>query len=235
MQRRILYIFSFVCVILSLVSCSSGTSPTQTPVHQSPTSVTVAVQVPPTVPAVPKGTVLYRANWSRGLDGWQGPKAWSVVGGQLVTNSLTSTSIVVPYRPTVANYAIETRVQFAQVLVNVHNGFVIYADDQPGKDGYEAQMYQFALREPSLPPPGYADIATDQLDTSVGFQQIDFVPATIWHTYRIEVQGNQATLFVDGAKVSRSTSTLNALSNGPLGLLSMGFALRVSSFTITAL
>lgn len=235
MQRRILYIFSFVCVILSLIACSSDTSPTQTLVHQSQGSVTAPVQVSPTVPAVPAGTVLYRADWSHGLDGWQGPGAWTVVGGQLETNSLTNTSIVVPYRPVVANYAIETRVQFARVLVNIHNGFIIYADDQPGKDGYEAQMYQFALREPSLPPPGYADIATDKLDMSAGFQQIDFVPATNWHTYRIEVQGNQATLFVDGTWVSRSTSTLNALSNGPLGLQSMGFALRVSSFTITAL
>lgn len=235
MQKRILYIFSFVCVILSLVACSSSTSPTQAPVHQSPPLVTATVQVSPTVPAMPEGTVLYRANWSHGLDGWQGPKAWTVVGGQLVTNSLTNTSIVVPYRPTVANYAIETRVQFAQMLVNVHNGFIIYADDQPGKDGYEAQVYQLALREPSLPPPGYIDIATDQLDMNAGFQQLDFVPASIWHTYRIEVQGNQATLFVDGTQLSRSVSTLNALSTGPLGLQSMGFALRVSSFTITAL
>lgn len=235
MQRRMLYFFSFVCVILSLVACSSSNSPTQAPVHPSPTSVTATVQVSPTAPAVPKGTVLYRANWSHGLDGWQGPKAWSVVGGQLVTNSLTSTSIVVPYRPTVANYALETRVQFARVLVNIHNNFTIYANDEPGKDGYEAQVYQLALREPSLPPPGYADIATDKLDMSAGFQQVDFVPATIWHTYRIEVQGNQATLFVDGTKLSRSISTLNAISNGPLGLLSMGFALRVSSFTITTL
>ena len=232
MQKRILYIFSFVCVVLSLVACSSNASSTQAPVHQSPTSVTATIQASP---AVPKGTVLYHADWSHGLDGWQGPKAWSVVGGQLETNSLTNTSIVAPYKPVVANYVIETRVQFARVLVNIHNGFTIYANDEPGKDGYEAQIYQLALREPSLPPPGYIDIATDQLDMSAGFQQLDFVPASIWHVYRIEVQGDQATLFVDGTKLSRSISKLNALSNGPLGLQSMGFALRVSSFTITAL
>lgn len=234
MQRRILYIFSFVCVILSLVACSSNASLTPAPVHQSP-SVSVSVQAAPTVLAVPAGTVLYQANWSHGLDGWQGPKVWSVVGGQLETNSLTNTSIVVPYRPVVANYAIETRVQFARVLVNIHNGFTIYANAEPGKDGYEAQIYQLALREPSLPPPGYVDIATDQLDMNAGFQQLDFVPASTWHTYRIEVQGDQATLFVDGTKLSRSVSKLNALSNGPLGLQSMGFALLVSSFAITAL
>ncbi len=234
MQRRILYIFSFVCVVLSLVACSSNTSPTQPAVHQSQGSATVAVQASPT-PAVPAGTVLYQANWSHGLAGWQGPKAWMMVGGQLVTNSLTNTSIVVPYKPTVANYAIETRVQFAQMLVNIHNGFTIYANDEPGKDGYEAQMYQFALRGAGMAPPGYIDIATDNVDMAAGFQQLDYQPGTRWHTYRIEVVGDQVALFVDGTQISRSITQENAISNGPIGLTSWGFALRVSSFTITAL
>lgn len=145
MLRRIFCVLLVVCAILLLVSCSSNASPAQTRVSQPGASATAPVQTSPT-PAVPKGTVLYRANWSHGLAGWQGLKAWVVDGGQLVTNSLTNTSIVVPYRPTVANYAIETRVQFAQVLVNIHNGFIIYANAEPGKDGYQAQVYQLALR-----------------------------------------------------------------------------------------
>lgn len=156
-------------------------------------------------------------------------------GGQLVTNSLTTTSIVVPYRPAVANYAIETRVQFAQVLVNIHNGFTIYANDEPGKDGYQAQVYQLALRGAGMASPGYVDMATDHLDMSAGFQQLDYQPGASWHTYRIEVVGDQATLFVNGTQISRSISQENAISNGPIGLTSWGFALRVSSFVITAL
>ena len=234
MQRWILSIFSFVCVVLSLVACSSNTTPTQPGVHQSQVSATATVQVSPTVPSVPKGTVLYQANWSHGLAGWQGPKAWSVVGGQLVTNSLTNTSIVVPYRPAVANYAIETRVQFAQMLVNIHNGFIIYANDEPGKDGYQAQMYQFALRGAGMAPPGYIDIATDMM-VITSFQQHDYQPGTSWHTYRIEVQRDEVTLFVDGTQLSQSITQENAISNGPIGLTSWGIALHVSSFTITAL
>ncbi|HLJ35547.1 MAG TPA: family 16 glycoside hydrolase [Ktedonobacteraceae bacterium] len=196
-------------------------------------SATTRVQASPT-PSVPKGTPLYHANWSHGLDGWQGPQAWKTVGGQLVTRSLTTTSIVVPYKPPVADYAIEIRVQFAQMLVNIHNGFLISANDEPGKDGYQAQIYQLALRGAGMDPPGYIDMATDKLIPST-FEPHDYQPGTRWHTYRIEVVGDQATLFVDGTQMSRSITRENAISNGPIGLTSWGFDLHVSSFVITAL
>lgn len=234
MLRRIFCVFSLVCAILLMASCSSNPSPSQTQGSQLKASATTQVQASPT-PAVPKGTVLYQANWSHGLDSWQGSKAWAVDGGQLVTNSLTTASIVVPYRPTVANYAVETRVQFAQMLVNIHNGFIIYANDEPGKDGYQAQVYQLALRGAEMAPPGYVDMATDHLDMAAGFQQLDYQPGTRWHTYRVEVVGDEATLFVDGTQISHSITQEDAISNGPLGLTSWGFALRVSSFVITAL
>ena|SRR5579872_2956076 len=236
MQRRMFCIFLLVFSVLSLISCASNASSTQTQGHQSqtPATTTTAVQPSPTVPSVPKGTVLYRADWSHGLDGWHGPKAWTTAGGQLVTTSLTNTSIVVPYRPTVANYAIEARVQFAQMLVNIHNGFIISADSQPGKDGYEAQVYQLALRGAGMAPPGYIDIATDKLIIST-FEQHDYQPGDSWHTYRIEVMGDQATLFVDGTQNSVSVTQEDAISNGPISLSSWGFDLRVSSFVITAL
>jgi len=233
MLRRMFCVLLLVCAILLLASCSSNASPAQTQVSQPKTSATAQVQVSPTLSG-PKGTVLYQANWSHGLGGWQGPKAWTVDGGQLVTNSLTTTSIVVPYRPVVANYAIETRVQFARVLVNIHNGFIVYANDEPGKDGYQAQVYQLALRGAGMAPPGYIDIATDKL-IGTTFEQHDYQPGTVWHTYRIEVVGDQATLFVDGTQSSRSITQEDAISNGPFGLSSWGFDLRVSSFVITAL
>ena len=233
MQRRMICIFLLVFSVLSLISCASNTSPTQPQAQKPSVSATATVPASPTS-SVPKGTVLYKANWSHGLDGWQGPKAWTTAGGQLVTTSLTNTSIVVPYKPTVANYAIETRVQFAQMLVNIHNGFIIYANEQPGKDGYQAQVYQLALRGAGMAPPGYIDIATNKLVLST-FQQHDYQPGDAWHTYRIEVVGDQATLFVDGTQNSVSITQEDAISNGPIGLTSWGFDLRVSSFVITAL
>ena len=96
-------------------------------------------------------------------------------------------------------------------------------------------MNNLALREPDLPPPGYAQVAPDQLDGSSGFQQIDFVPGLNWHTYRIEVQGNGVRLFIDGVLISHSYSLEKALSTGPIGMTSLGFILHISSFRITAL
>ncbi len=233
MLKRMLCVLLLVFSLLSLISCASNTSSTQPQGQQTKVSATPTVPTSPT-PSVPKGTVLYRANWSHGMDGWQGPKAWTTVGGQLVTKSVATTSIVVPYKLSVANYAIEARVQFAQMLVNIHNGFIIYANEQPGKDGYQAQMYQFALRGAGMDAPGYIDIATDKLIIST-FQQHDFQPGSSWHTYRIEVMGDQATLYVDGTESSTSTTQEDAISNGPLGLTGWGIDLRISSFVITAL
>src|SRR5579872_1086843 len=101
MHRRMFCIFSLVFSVLSLMSCASNASPTQPQGQRISVSATTRVQASPT-PSVPKGTPLYHANWSHGLDGWQGPQAWKTVGGQLVTRSLTTTSIVVPYKPPVA-------------------------------------------------------------------------------------------------------------------------------------
>ncbi len=232
MLRRILCVFFLVFSILSLVSCTSNTAPPQVQTQQ--TGVTTVVPVQSLTPSIAKGTVLYSANWSHGLDGWQGSKVWTTVGGQLVTRSLTTTSIIVPYRPTVANYAIETHIQIAQMLVNKHNGLILYANDEPGRDGYQAQIYQLALRGAGMDPPGYIDVSTDRLIPST-FEPHDYQPGNRWHTYRIEVVGDQVTLFLDGTQISRSITQLNAISNGPIGLTSWGFDLRVSSFVITAL
>ena len=80
----------------------------------------------------------------------------------------------------------------------------------------------------------YAQVAVDSI-AGGQFQQIDYIPGSRWHTYRIEVQGDEAILFIDGTQISRSISPENALSQGPLGLNSRGLELRVSSFSITAL
>src|SRR6185437_4149117 len=60
------------------------------------------------------GTVLYKANWSTGMNGWSGPAQWSALNGMLVStgdnqNSLdiSDTTVLSPYQPTTSNYAVE--------------------------------------------------------------------------------------------------------------------------------
>ena len=224
-------------IIFSLVACAQSASTTQispTP-HVSPTTT---AQPQPTTPA--QETVLFQADWSRGLADWRGARGWKVVGGQLLVNSPSETTFIVPYMPKVANYAIEVQVQVVHVLEQTGAGFLIVADKAPGKDGYQAGFNSLAAPPPSEDPApnfyaGFAQVVTDDFDPGAGFNSMDFVPGTNWRTYRVEVRGNQASFAIDGTYVSRSTSREAALSNGPLSLDIRGLLLRMSSFRITAL
>ncbi len=218
-------------LILMLIACSSSVSPTSS---QKPPMPTVA-PVSPTSTAPSSGTLLYQANWKHGLSGWHASTGWKVVGGQLLIETPTSASIIAPYRSTVANYAIEANMQIVRMLKPTTNGFTLFVRGAPGKAGYSGGVVELTPRESNLPPPGFAQVTTDELDAQAGFQEIDFVPGTLWHTYRIEVQGNEAMLFVDGTQVSHASSQEQALSTGTLGMNSTGLSLRVSSFRVTAL
>ncbi len=234
MQKRRAYVLSVLLgnvLLWSLFSCSIAKQ-TQTP--QS-TAMVVQSQASPTARSIAAGTLLYQANWAKGLDGWKGNAGWSVIDGQLQAQSVGAISIGVPYQPAMPYYAVETRAQIVRVLKNVANGFTIFASDRPGRDGYQGGVNTLAQRQPDLPPPGFAQVAPDQIDISAGFQQIDYVPGTNWHVYRIEVRGNEVSLSIDGVTVSSASSREKMLSTGPLGLRSEGFELHISSYRITAL
>ncbi len=63
---------------------------------------------------------------------------------------------------------------------------------------------------------------------------IAYYPRSGWHTYRVEVRGNEARLLVDGIQVGDSVRSEHAkvLSNGPLGLSCQQIILSVSSVRI---
>jgi hypothetical protein len=223
------------CLCWCLFSCSSNPSGQTQTARESATQVsTSTVQATPTR-ASAAGTMLYQANWSKGLDDWKGDRNWSVANGQLLVRTTGTTIIRVPYQPESPFYAIETRVRIVQVLKNVDNAFTIFADDSANADGYQGGINTLAVRQPDLPPPGFAQIAPDHLDVSAGFQQIDYVPSTNWHVYRVEVRGNEVSLLIDGATVSSGTSKEKTLATTGLGLRCTGFALQISSYRITAL
>ena len=65
---------------------------------------------------------------------------------------------------------------------------------------------------------------------------IDYEPGFQWHTYRVEVQGNDVRLLVDGVQIGHASSEqTDVLSNGPIGLSSQLLILRISSIRIMAL
>ncbi len=225
-----------VCLIVLLAACSGAPTPPSSPAKG--TSSSPRPQSTPTATVAP-GTVLYQADWSHGLAGWKGPSGWSVVQGDLQADSNDLISITAPYQPTVANYAVEARLQVVRLLHPEGGSFSLFASQVPGKDGYQAGVSR--LMGPGPRPNG----SNPQLQIYIepfgamapgSFHPNDNDPGTQWHTYRVEVRGNAASLFVDGNGFTTVSSTQTAtLSNGPLGISCGMIVLRVSSFRILAL
>lgn len=236
MSRSSRFALSIVALLCLLAGCSSSASPALSTVTPSPQARPTAT-AQPTGTALPAGTILYQANWSHGLAGWQAAQGWRVDGGHLLVESVAETSIKAPYRPATPNYAIEARIQLVRILKPSANFYFIFAENAPGQDGYKAGAIGLTapVNGASNAYAGYTQAAPNSLDISQGFNSSDFVPGFDWRTYRAEIQGNELSFYVDGVRISSTYTTKPALSTGPLGLQSMGLALRVSSFTITTL
>jgi hypothetical protein len=234
------YICCMLLLLLLLAACSSGTAPTQPQTKTTKAAGnTHSGPTPTPTPAIAPGTVLYQANWSHGLDGWKGSPGWSVVDGELQADTSDTTSIYTPYMPSVANYTVEARVRVVSLKQKNGGYYSIFASQVPGKDGFQAGVSD--LKGPGPRPNG----SNAQLQIYIepfgamapgSFHPSDNDPGTQWHTYAVAVQGNEATLYVDGIAVTTATSTeTDTLSNGPLGISCGSVVLLVSSFKITAL
>ena len=229
-------LFVIVLLLFSLGACSAGTSSTTVP----PQATVPAARHPsPTPTPLPAGTILYQAHWSHGLAGWPGAHGWKVVQGQLESDSSGSAAFTIPYRLSVSDYAIEVRIQVVR-SVPPHGGyFLISAPKSPGKDGYHAGV--LGLKGSAPRPFGdhpqsqvYLD-PTNDMSPGSGIPQ-DHEPGSGWHTYRLEVQGNEASLLEDGVQIgSASSQQTDVLSNGPIGFRSELVILRMSSLRILTL
>lgn len=219
-------------LLIATVACTGGSTSSQ---HTQPTSTTT---LQPEATSLPAGTVLFQANWAQGLSQWQASGAWKINQGQLEieNDSSDAATIIIPYRPAVANYALEVRMQV--VRLPQEGGFYsIFATKQPGKDGYHADVYSLLGTEhrPFGEHPTVTVALDPPADSSVTYYN-DYEPGFKWHTYRIEVRGNAVSLLDYGAQIAYSNSNVtNNLSNGPLGLSCGVVVLRVSSIRILSL
>jgi len=234
-QSPVLLMFLVGFLFFSLGACAAGTSSTTVPPHAT---VPATRHPSPTPTPLPAGIVLYQADWSHGLVGWQETQGWKVVQGQLETDSSGSATLTIPYRPPVSNYAIEIRLRIVQLLSQIGgSSFAIFATKAPGKDGYEAGVNTIlgTAPHPMAAHPASLVSLDPSDDTAPGSGlPIAYYPRSGWHIYRVEVRGNEARLLVDGIQVGNSVRSERAkvLSNGPLGLSSELLVLRVSSIRI---
>ena len=183
--------------------------------------------------------MLYQADWTHGLSGWPGAHGWKVVQGQLESAKSGSATFTIPYQLTVSDYAIEFRLQVVRSLPPYSGDYEIVAPKLTDKDGYHAGI--FNLKGPGPRPFGDHPQSQVYLDPSSPVSQSsgmpqDYEPGSGWHTYRVEVQGNEVSLLDDGTQVgSASSQRTDTLSNGPIEFDSTLVILRVSNLRILTL
>ena len=223
-------------LLFSLVACSTGIPSTTVPSQATTAS---AKQPSPTPTSVPAGIVLYQADWTHGLSGWPGVHGWKVVQGQLESDKSGSSTFTIPYQLTVSNYAIEFHLQVVSSLPPYSGEYEMVAPKLTNKDGYHAGI--FNLKGPGPRPFGDHPQSQVYLDPSSPVSQSsgmpqDYEPGSGWHTYRVEVQGNEVSLLDDGTQVgSASSQRTDTLSNGPIEFVSTLVILRVSNLRILTL
>jgi hypothetical protein len=194
----------------SLASCGGSSSVTTTPTLTTPT-----------LTATP--AVLYQADWSRGLTGWNASAGWTVVDGVLQSDVGSERSVTIPYQPVGPDYIVEFQLQV--VSVPVTGGYYdLYAPPTPDANGYESGVYALQAPGPrpaNVNPTSHATIdppdAQDPLASRNSLK--DFNHGTGWRTYRVEVRGPRVSLIIDGRPNTQGSSAQTAhLSTGPLHL-----------------
>lgn len=214
-------------LMLTLAACSTG--------NAAPQARTLSPTPKPTT--LPSGTLLYQSDWSNGLEGWNSPPGWKTIPGGVQSDLSDNDTLTVPYKLAVSDYAIEVHFQ----VVSVPQGggqFTVSTDRTADKDGYTAGV--LGMRSPAAHSQfANAEVIsyinpTDDMDSRTIVS--DYEPGSIWHTYRIEVQGAQVRFLIDGIGKSNATTTRTAmLSNGPLHLVSSGAIISVSNVRVMVL
>lgn len=205
---------------------------TDTPMPQSTTAAN----------APKAGTVLYQETGSDSWQGWTGSPDWKILNSQLLNDATntdqTSTKIIsAPYVVTgTANYAVEAKIQVQRD--NIHNegvskcGFGIVVRTDPTNS--QGQGYTAWIEDASGFPNNTTTANIQEASDNQSLSQVNFDPGINVHTYRVEVNGNNIKLLIDGiAKLNIQDNQF--LAGGNVGLISMGTQLSVSNFKVIAL
>jgi hypothetical protein len=219
---------------------TSTTTPTSIVVPTSVSTPTPTFTPSPTQPLAPQtGTVLYRADWSSGMNGWAGGDDWKTSSGLLLNDGTQSNSIsLAPYSPgnnNVANYAVETVIQFVrhsdEGAIGGLDSFGIIVRSPDGQKGYEFSACASA---------GFFSCGSNSVEILIsnGSQNIAENPYQpqkgSTHTYRMEVKDNTIKVLIDGRLFLQATDNMY-LSGGQVGLFSNRSQITIRSFIVTAL
>ncbi len=180
--------------------------------------------------------MLYQADFSHGLPRWQNLHGWKIVQGHLETDTGGSATFTLPYTPTVSNYALEIHIQIVRLRSENGGYFSLSTPQLPDKNGYDTGISGMEGTKPR--PNGAHPSAQVNLKPAYAAVQgtglpIDYEPRFDEHTYRVEVQDNQVSLYSDGVSlVSASSNQTATLSGGPIAFKSDQLILRINSLRI---
>lgn len=193
-------------VTVQLQGGGSGSKP-----QPQPTSI------PPTpAPRIHAGDVLYTADVSR----LGGSGEWKHVNGQLVNDGTGSSTILLPYKAPVADYAVEADIQF--LGGNSYGSFALRARMTGSSGGYYANIgpnVKLEYDNGSVPPT---------------FSEAAYSIDGNFHTYRLEVRGNEVRLLVDGTPIVDAQDN-HFLTGGQAGLYDYETQINVRAIRVVAL
>lgn len=210
-------------MLFALAACG-GAATTPTPTR------------PPAATATPP--LLYQADWSKGLAGWNATTGWSIVNGALQSDTGDARSVTVPYQPSTGDYTVEFDLQ----VVNIPRDGGYYSLNvapEASLSGYRTGI--FGLRQPGMPRPNgdhptiftYIEPQDAQDPSAIASSVLDFEPGDGTRTYRAEIRGNAALLYVDGRFYTSAESTQSPhLATGPLNIICGGASIRVTGLRI---
>jgi hypothetical protein len=232
-RRRLPARFPILAVVMLALACLTACG------------TTLAAASTPTPTATPAnwttaapGAVLFQADWSKGLAGWQASDGWTVRDNALEIDGQDNRSLTIPYQPTVRDFAVIFSVQ---VVDEPEDGgyFRLVAPTTPAAAGFHAEVQ--GLHTDLVHATGdhpHAWVFLDPLDAQDphSVHTTDFEPQHRVWTYHVEVRDNDIRFATDDGALSAALATRGgALSHGPL-MIKCGLALlRFTQLQIVAL
>ncbi len=209
-------------------------SPTPSP-SPSPSPIATASPTPqPTPPPSPTATtpgVLYQADWSKGLNGWQTNLGWRYLNGMLINDGTSSTepifklALLSPYQPMGTDYAIELEAQVVKL---------------PTEIGAPYGCGDFGLLARGAFEVGYQhchddrDIQAWDKNSHEFAKRVDYTMDKEWHTYRLELSGNTIKFSIDGS-IYVNTVNNAFIEMGNVGMYCDRMQMNVRAFRIIKL
>lgn len=139
--------------------------------------------------------LVYQADWSHGMDHWNGKQGWEAPGDGTLTSSknVDNGGVAAPYQPKTADYVVSVDMQVSQhALDNFFISIMVRNDLTNNLVGYIC-----AIKDKN------AVIADGEQQMPLG--KSSYYLDTSWHTYVVVANATTIAFFIDGHKLLQVT------------------------------